>query len=171
MSIYQTHRKNVTSIADVTFNENNVEMLSGAQRGILMLQMTYNLDVAGFAKGDLGSYDVSCNLKRKIDRLTVADLTTLGKTAFLLNWYDTAVIFFKESFHGAKENDRVSTSKQFEENLGYLKELGLLLSTYHNHVLLKNKVSLGVNWKTFSFPIDPGKICHFVGYNCNITAI
>ena len=136
-------------------------ILPGCQRGILYLQMTYDLNVSSFSVRNIEMPNEKIRQRKNIHFLGADDLSAIAAIAFANNWYDTAIMFIKEaqySFDYLLTKHSPMTIAQYQKGKLTLNEMCTLLTYHHNMILLKNKDSFGVDYKTFPFILDQGEV-------------
>ena len=139
--------------AEIFYNISAPEIFQDSLKGILMLQLTYNLKIDELLNGKVTSQDSCVHLKCRQDKLTVQDLTALGVKAFAYDWYDTSILFLLEA-------KRLLVTNEFANkvHLFALQKLLILVSSYHNEVLQTFASPIGTKWMSFQHPIHIGRI-------------
>ena len=146
---------------DLSFNFNyNVSdsmILHGAQKGLIMLHETYDLDIQDFAKGHLHEKTGIEDGSRRPDSLQPDDLASMSSIAFnTYKWYDNSLKYLKEAM------DLLSNiSKEKNQNIWADFENTLLIikkhySTYHNELFQKKGIFIGEDWKLYRNIVDIG---------------
>ena len=75
--------------------------------------------------------------------------------------YDTDITFIDEAkryFEYLLTKPDPIAGTQYEKGKSALKEISTLPTHYHNKILLENKDSFGVDYKTFPFVLDQGRV-------------
>ena len=141
------------------------EIMEGAQKGLIMLQETYDLNVREFAKGTIQK-DVA-STSRKIDSLYPDDLASMSTIALnMFRWYDNSLQYLKaslEGFHNLSE-----TQKEEFLPTNFKEKILMMRSSYsvaHNEMLYKKRKHIGSDWKLFPYLVDKGVLKAFKGNN------
>ena len=141
------------------------EIMEGAQKGLIMLQETYDLNIREFAKGTIRKEVASTS--RKIDSLYPDDLASMSTIALnMFRWYDNSLQYLKaslEGFHNLSETQK----KEFLPT-NFKEKLLMMRSSYsvaHNEMLYKKRKHIGSDWKLFPYLVDKGVLKAFKGNN------
>ena len=141
------------------YNTSSQAIIDGAQKGIIMLHETYNLDINEFAKGSLNTKTVDAAARRRsIDCLQPDDLASMSTMAInTFSWYDNGITYLKEAL---KVFNQLSIKKRsellpngFETEMMSMKKS---YSTAHNEMLRKKQKFIGADWKLFPSPVNKG---------------
>ena len=146
--------------ADILYNKTSSEILKDALKGILMLQMTYKLNITKLVNVEdlIEEEKVPPHTKMKHEKLIAQDLIAIGKQAFMYGWYDTSILFLLEAYNMlVRKKDNF---QQFESS----RQLLISAVTYHNKILLEYGYTVGENWKAFDYLVHIGKCCNQISF-------
>ena len=133
------------------------KIMDGAQKGIIMLQETYDQNIKEFSHGHLHLQGRIENNSRRIDSLQPDDLASMSTMAFtLFKWYDNALTFLKQSislFNNLSKEERSELPSNFGNTLLKTKKQ---YAVYHNDMLYKKQSYVGPEWKLFPYMVDKG---------------
>ena len=141
------------------------EIIKGAQKGLIMLHETYDLNLREFSKGKIGKEDGF--ISRKTESLYPDDLASMSTIALnIFRWYDNSLQYLKaslEGFHNLSETQK----KEFLPT-NFKEKLLMMRSSYsvaHNEMLYKKQKHIGSDWKLFPYLVDKGVLKAFKGNN------
>ena len=132
--------------------------MTAACAGAIMLQETYDQDIAEFSKGHLHIKSDAVKSLRKIDTLKLEDLLVMSNVAFnYYKWYDTALKYLKEAinmfYSYSESNSSIDQHPDIESRLVSMKKEYPL---YHNDMFDKKENFIGPDWKMFPHKVDIG---------------
>ena len=136
-----------------------IDILIAAQKGMIMLQDTYNLDLKLFSKGNLNLKNNQLVKSRSVDSLQVEDLISMSGVAFNeFQWYDASIRYLKQATDNFFSTSRNAyQSSLFKE---FLQECLALMTkwypSYHNDMITKTNTSVGPDWKAFPLIVNEG---------------
>ena len=122
-----------------------------------MLRETFEQNITDFSKGHLCLKNIMYNSSRQIDSLKLEDIAAMSKIAFnQFNYYDSAIEYLKAAiniFYNeiGKRNDYVY--RTIDELLSFMKKN---YPSFHNEMLSKMDISVGIDWKLYPVMVDEG---------------
>lgn len=134
-----------------------LDIVKSALRGVLMLRETFEQNIADFSKGHVCLKDIMYNSSRHIDSLKLEDIAAMSKIAFnQFNYYDSAIEYLKDAikiFYNevGKRSDYVY--RTLDEILLFMKKN---YPSYHNEMLSKMDISVGIDWKLYPVMVNEG---------------
>lgn len=134
-----------------------LEIVKSALRGVLMLRETFEQNITDFSKGHLCLKNIMYNSSRRIDSLKLEDIAAMSKIAFnQFNYYDSAIEYLKAAiniFYNeiGKRSDYVY--RTLDELLSFMKKN---YPSFHNEMLSKMDISVGIDWKLYPVMVDEG---------------
>ena len=135
-----------------------LDLMKAACEGVIMLQETYDQNIADFSKGYLHIKSGVDRNTRNIDSLKVEDLLVMSNVAFKnYKWYDTAIKYLKEAinmYYSQLVNS--SYAKKYLEIENRLLNMKNEYPSYHNDMWDKKINFIGPDWKMFPHKVDPG---------------
>jgi hypothetical protein len=142
---------------DKIYNTNIMNIMDAAQRGIIMLQETYNQDIKQYSAGHLRLKNVIEDDSRNIDFLQPDDLASMSSMAFhYFHWYDTSLKYLRaaiDMFYSLSQEKRYESPNTLEKSLSVMRKQ---YPVYHNAVLHKKTNPIGTDWKVYAYIVNTG---------------
>ena len=145
------------------FNYNKIyhrsvqNVMDAAQKGVIMLQETYDQDVKEYSAGHLRFKNGIELNSRKIDSLQPDDLAAMSTMAFsYFHWYDTSLKYLKsaiEMFYSLSKGKRDEFPNSLEKSLINMHKL---YPSIHNEMFNKKSNFIGPDWKLYPYIVDTG---------------
>ena len=137
------------------------EIIKGAQKGLIMLHETYDLNLREFAKGKIGKEDGF--ISRKTESLYPDDLASMSTIALnIFRWYDNSLQYLNASLNGFYNLNETRIDKllpiHFETTLLMMKKA---YSMAHNQMFYKKGKHIGSDWKLFPYLVNRGALKAF----------
>ena len=134
-----------------------IDIVKSALSGVILLRETFEQNITDFSKGDLCIKNNMFSSSRGIDSLTFEDLAAMSKIAFnQFNYYDSAIEYLKAAtsmFYNEIGKRSSSISTIIEEILLSMKKN---YPSYHNEMLSKMDISVGIDWKMYPVMVNEG---------------
>ena len=148
---------NVPFNYDKIYNTNNMNLLEAAQKGIIMLQETYDQEIKQYSAGHLRLKNVIEHSSRNIDSLQPDDLASMSSMAFnYFHWYDTSLKYLKaatDMFYSLSQEKRNEFPKILEKSISAMRKH---YPVYHNDILNKKTNPVGPDWKVYPYIVNTG---------------
>ena len=149
---------NVTFSYETVYEEiEKIDIVKSALSGVLLLRETFEQNITDFSKGHLCLKNIIFNNSRAMDSLKLEDLAVMSKIAFnQFNYYDSAIEYLKAAtlmFYNDSEKGSAIFSTTMEELLLLMKKN---YPSYHNEMLSKMDISVGIDWKLYPVMVDEG---------------
>ena len=137
------------------------EIMEGAQKGLIMLHETYDLNIREFAKGNVRQEVASTS--RKIDSLYPDDLASMSTIALnMFRWYDNSLQYLNASVDAFYTFSETQKKEFLPADFG--ETLLLMTNSYsvaHNEMFYKKRKQIGSDWKLFPYLVDKGVLKTF----------
>lgn len=159
--LYKYHLLKIDAIDlfnyDKHFNLNVKDIMDAAQKGVIMLQETYDQDIKEYSAGHLRFKNGIERKSRQIDSLQPDDLAAMSTMAFNhLHWYDTSLKYLKaaiDKFFPLSKEKRDEFPKALETDLLLMKKQ---FPSYHNDMFYKKSNLIGPDWKVYPRVVNTG---------------